>query len=173
MKRRPLVFAAVAVLFALLGILLGTWRMTPAPAEPAAVDLLFSSTMPDPQGHPQAMKQWQGKPLVVNFWATWCAPCIEEMPELSDLHAELSPRGSEVLGIGIDSADNIAGFASKYEIRFPLLVGGAGATELARRFGNKTGGLPFTVLLDAQGQVRKTYLGRLKMDELRRDLANL
>lgn len=173
MKRRNLAFAAVAILFALLGALLAHWRIAPEPAEPAAVDLLFAQTLPNPQGEIQALAKWKNKPLVVNFWATWCAPCVEEMPELSDLHVELAPQGTEVLGIGIDSSENIARFAEKHRIRYPLFVAGAGATELARRFGNSVGGLPFTVLIDASGRVRKTYLGRLKMEDLRRDLGQL
>jgi thiol-disulfide isomerase/thioredoxin len=173
MKRAPLAYAAVAAVFVLLGVMLGHWRTEPQPAEPAAVDLLFAQSLPDPQGQPQALAQWKNKPLVVNFWATWCAPCVEEMPELSELHAELEPQGTAVLGIGIDSAENIVRFAERHRIGYPLFVAGASGTELARRFGNRAGGLPFTVLLDATGQVRKTYLGRLKMDELRRDLTQL
>lgn len=166
-------FVAIAVLFAALGVLIGHWQTSPDASEPAAVDQLFAGALPDPQGREQPLAQWKGKPLVVNFWATWCAPCVEEMPELQELHAELSTKGMQVIGIGIDTAENIAAFGSKLGIDYPLLVGGPAATEMTRRFGNKAGGLPYTVLIDAGGQVRKTYLGRLKMEELRRDLADL
>ncbi|HVL77105.1 MAG TPA: redoxin domain-containing protein [Noviherbaspirillum sp.] len=173
MKRSSLLFAAVAVLFAVLGAAIAWWRLAPGPAEPAAVDVLFAQTLPDPHGQAQPLGQWRNSTVVLNFWATWCAPCVDEMPELAELHEELSPQGTHVLGVGIDTHQNIAQFAEKLGIEYPLFVGGAGATELARRFGNQSGGLPFTVLIDATGEVRKTYLGRLKMDELRRDLANL
>lgn len=173
MKPRTLVFAGVALLFVFLGALFGDWQTTPRPAQASAVDELFAQSMPDPMGGQQALAQWRGKTLVVNFWASWCAPCIEEMPDLSQLHRELSPKGTHVLGIGVDSAENIAQFAAKLAVEYPLVVGGIAANDLARRFGNRSGGLPFTVLIDPSGQVRQTYLGRLKMDVLRRDLAHL
>jgi peroxiredoxin len=78
-----------------------------------------------------------------------------------------------VIGIGIDSPSNIAQFAAKFKIAYPLYVAGMGGTDLARQFGNSAGGLPYTVLIGADGQVRKTYLGRLKFEELKRDLAAL
>jgi len=171
--RKTLAFVAIAVLFAGLGIAIGHWQTSPDRAETAAVDQLFAGTLPDPQGHPQSLSQWRGKPLVVNFWATWCAPCVEEMPELSELQADIVPKGMHVIGIGIDTAENIAAFGARLGIEYPLLVGGPAATDLARRFGNKAGGLPYTVLIDADGRVRQTYLGRLKMEELRRDIAAL
>lgn len=167
------VFAGIAALFAALGILIGHWQTQPEPAEPTAVDRLFAATMPDPQGRTHPLSQWKGKSLVVNFWATWCAPCVEEMPELAELQNDLAPEGVQVIGIGIDTAENMAAFATKLGIEYPLLVGGAAATELTRHFGNKAGGLPYTVLINAEGQVSKTYLGRLKMEELRRDIAGL
>src|SRR3546814_9620884 len=93
------------------------------------------------------------------------------MPELVQLQTELSPDNIQILGIGIDSADNIKEFAAKYHISYPLYVGGVSVTEVARKLGNQSGGLPFTVLIDAKGKVRKTYLGRLKMAQLRTDIA--
>lgn len=173
MKRPHLALGAVALVFAALGALLGHWRTTPADAEPAAVDVLFALSLPDHQGQAQPLAQWRTRTVVLNFWATWCAPCVEEMPELMELHHELATQGTSVLGVGIDSADNIGKFAEKHRIDYPLFVGGSAATELARRFGNQSGGLPFTVLIDSEGKIRKTYLGRLKMEELRRDLASL
>ena len=95
------------------------------------------------------------------------------MPELSGLQAELTPKDVQLLGIGIDSPSNIADFAAKYKIAYPLYIAGMSGTELSRQFGNSAGGLPFTVLIGRDGQVRKTYLGRLKLAELRADIASL
>jgi peroxiredoxin len=95
------------------------------------------------------------------------------MPELSALQSELKPRNIQILGIGVDTPSNIAAFAGKYHIAYPVYVAGMEGSELSRRMGNKAGGLPFTVLIGADGAVKRTWLGRLKMDELRRELSSL
>ncbi len=168
-----LIFGAVALVFASLGGFLGHRQTSPQAVESTAVDNLLSQSLADAGGQSQSLAQWKGKPLVVNFWATWCAPCVEEMPELSALQTELAAKNIQILGIGIDSPSNIAEFATKYKITYPLYVGGMQGTELSHRLGNAAGGLPFTVLIDRDGNARKTYLGRLKMDELKKDLAGL
>jgi len=138
-----------------------------------AVAGLYATSLNDLAGKPQPLAQWKGKPLLVNFWASWCAPCVSEMPELSELAAKDGGKHFNVIGIGIDSPTNLAEFARKIKISYPLYVGGMGGTDLARGLGNPSGGLPFTVLIGADGQVRKTYLGRLKFDQVRADLAGL
>lgn len=173
MKRNTLLVSAVAIFFALAGIYFGARHHAPIAAETTAVDALFQQRLPGSDGQTQALSQWRGKALVVNFWATWCAPCVEEMPELVQLQTELTPENIQILGIGIDSFDNIKEFAAKYHISYPLYVGDVSATEVTRKLGNQSGGLPFTVLIDAKGEVRKTYLGRLKMAQLRADIAAL
>lgn len=145
---------------------------TPAAAlDPSAT--LFAQKMNDAAGKAQAMSQWQGKALLVNFWAPWCGPCVKEMPELSSLAQELKAKNINVIGIGIDTPTNIAQFTSNYKITYPIYVGGIDATDLSRQFGNKNGGLPYTVLIGADGKIARTYLGTLKFDQLRKDLAAL
>ncbi|RJF97772.1 TlpA family protein disulfide reductase [Noviherbaspirillum saxi] len=174
MKRNIVMFAVVGLLFAGIGVFLGYRQSDPAPAEATAVHALLAASLPDASGKMQPLSQWKGRPLVVNFWATWCAPCVDEMPELSALQKELEARGkTQILGIGIDSPANIAQFVSKYNISFPIYVGGMGGSEYSRQLGNQVGGLPFTVLIDSNGQVKKAYSGRLKIDELRKDLEGL
>jgi thiol-disulfide isomerase/thioredoxin len=137
------------------------------------VPALYAQVLPDAGGRQQALAQWQGKVLLVNFWAPWCAPCVEEMPELSSIHQQFSGKNLQVIGIGIDSQAKIAQFAEKLKVAYPLYVAGMDGSELARKFGNTSGGLPYTVLIGADGQVRKTYLGRLKFEQLRSDLSAL
>ncbi|OWW19039.1 TlpA disulfide reductase family protein [Noviherbaspirillum denitrificans] len=173
MKKNVLIFGGVAILFAVFGIFFAIQRLSPAPAESSAVSTFLSQTMKDANGQEQALGQWKDQVLIVNFWATWCAPCVDEMPELSNLQRELSAQKIQILGIGIDSAANIVDFAKKYSINYPLYVGGINGSELSRQLGNQGGGLPFTVIIGRDGQVRKTYLGRLKMDELRKTLTSL
>jgi thiol-disulfide isomerase/thioredoxin len=182
-KKHVAAYAAVAAMFGIMGALVAVNKNAPAPltttiaptgGKPhSVVDNLFGQSLNDLQGTPQPLAKWRGKPLLVNFWATWCAPCVEEMPELSELAGHDAGKTFNVIGIGIDSPSNMTEFAAKFKIAYPLYVAGMGGTELSREFGNKAGGLPYTVLIGADGQVRKTYLGKLKFDELRADLAQL
>ena len=173
MKRAYWPMLVVALLFGMAGAWFGERHFAAAPAQPSAVDAFFLRSLPDSKGATTAMTQWKGRPVVLNFWATWCAPCVEEMPELTALQKEVKTKNVQILGIGIDSPSNISAFADKYQIGYPLYVAGIDGSELSRELGNKAGGLPFTVVIDASGKVRKTYLGRLKMDELRRELSAL
>ena len=182
-KKRLAGYAVVAVAFGVMGALAGVGRQAPAPVTTSiaatggvphtAVVHLFAQSLDDAAGKPQPLAQWKGKALLVNFWAPWCAPCVREMPELSALAASSAGKRVQVIGIGIDSPANIAQFAAKFKIAYPLYVAGMSGTDLSRQFGNTNGGLPFTVLIGADGKVKKTYLGRLKFAELRADLAAL
>lgn len=176
---------AVALAFGAIGAVVGTRHNAPAAvaavpapaagqaAAPGPVGALFAQSMNDAAGAPHALAQWKGKALVVNFWAPWCGPCVQEMPELAQLATETAGSNVRVIGIGIDTPSNIAQFASTLKITYPLYVAGMSGTELSRQFGNSAGGLPYTVLIGADGQVKKTYLGRLKFAELKADLARL
>lgn len=166
-----ILLAVVAVVCVGVGVYASHRANPPVSPETQALNTLLSQSMPDASGQTQSLAQYKGKPLIVNFWATWCGPCVEEMPELTALQQEIAPV--QILGIGVDSQENIAKFAQKYQIRYPLFVAGTGATDLLRQFGNQAGGLPFTALVGKDGNVKKVYLGRIKFDELRADLAQL
>jgi thiol-disulfide isomerase/thioredoxin len=174
MKKEAWLFGAIALLFAFIGMFFAMRQNSETStavdnlANPAA--LLFSQSLPDLTGKAQPLSQWQGKTLVVNFWASWCAPCVKEMPELSELQRQIQGQGVQIIGIGIDSQEKIREFASKYPVSYPLYVSGMEGIELGRQMGNTKGGLPFTLLLDSHGTVKKTYLGQLDMSELRKDL---
>jgi len=170
MKRNILLFASIGILFTTIGAYFGAKQLEPETPGTRAITHLFAQSLADHQGKIQNMSQWKGKTLIVNFWAPWCAPCVEEMPELSALQAEVAKKNTQIIGIGIDSPSNILAFSAKYKIAYPLYIAGMSGTELPRAFGNQ-GGLPFTVIIGPDEQVKKTYLGRLKLDEVRRDLA--
>jgi thiol-disulfide isomerase/thioredoxin len=174
-RQRFVGYGIVAIAFTVLGAIAGVRQdaKAPATATAAPANTLFAQSLNDLAGKPQPLAQWKGKPLLVNFWASWCAPCVAEMPELSALAVKDGGKRFNVIGIGIDSPSNLVQFTKKVKIAYPLYVGGMGGTDMARALGNPSGGLPFTVLIGADGQVRKTYLGKLKFDQLQADLAKL
>ena len=134
---------------------------------------LLSATYPDLSGRSRRLLEWQGRPLLVNFWATWCAPCREEMPMLSDLRQKYAAKGVEFVGIGIDPAAKISEFAKSYPVSYPLLVADAGAIDLMRELGNSAGGLPFTIMLDRQGAVAYRRLGPVLRPEIEKVLNDM
>lgn len=171
MKKNLPIYVIAALLFTALGVYFFTVQSETTSRNKAIVDHFFDESLIDSNGKNQAISQWKGKDLIVNFWATWCTPCVQEMPDLSVLQTELRNRDIQIIGLGIDSPQNIAAFSTKFKLTYPLYIAEKNGAELSRQFGNQAGGLPFTVLLGKDGLVKKTYLGRLKMEELRKDLA--
>lgn len=106
-----------------------------------------------------SLAKWQGKVMVVNFWATWCAPCRKEIPEFIRMQAALEAKGVQFVGIAIDETDKVRQFAKEAGINYPTLIGEFDATELGKVLGNDVGALPFTVVFDRQGRVVKKILG--------------
>ena len=133
---------------------------------PGAQEALWALRVERPEGGELALAQLRGRPLVVNFWATWCPPCVHELPELDRFHAEFGARGWQVVGLAIDSPTAVREFLARRPLRFPVGLAGLAGTELARQLGNAAGGLPFTVVLDAQGQVARRKLGSTTYAEL-------
>jgi peroxiredoxin len=138
-----------------------------------AVEALFAASFPDQTGTAQSLDQWRGKVIVVNFWATWCPPCREEMPELSAFQDQFRSRNLVVLGISTDDVAKIREFAKQSPTTYPLLSGDFEAMALAEGLGNNKGILPYTVLLKPDGSVSSTYLGRLDMKILEKDVIAL
>ena len=127
---------------------------------------LMAARLPDVDGRTQALEQWRGKVLVVNFWATWCVPCREEIPALIKVQNKWGARGLQIIGIAIDENDKIRPYAAELKINYPILVGGLDGIELARQAGNRLGGLPFTVVFDRQGGIVHSQLGGVSQQKL-------
>lgn len=146
--------------------------MTTAPARDAVAQLL-SAPLRNVAGQPQTLAPYKGRVLVVNFWASWCGPCVAEMPELVRLNHAYAPKGVQFVGIGVDSPRNIENFLKKVPVDYPILVSGFGGADLARSLGNAAGALPFTVVIDANGAVRSTKLGQITPTELSKTLDSI
>ena len=128
---------------------------------------LLALSLPNAEGVEQSLGQWPGKVLVVNFWATWCAPCREEMPEFVRAQNEYGARGLQFVGIAVDQADKVEQFSKEFGLNYPSLIGGYGAVELSKTLGNRLAALPFTIVVDRQGRIAHTQLGPLKPEKLR------
>jgi thiol-disulfide isomerase/thioredoxin len=169
--RRIVLFSGLA----LAAVAAGVWRgltqhdakvTSTSSNDSAAITTLFGLSFENPKGESIPLSIYRGKPLVINFWATWCPPCVEEMPELSEWY---KTEGSSVaiVGIGIDSPSNVREFVAKNKISYDLLIAGMGGTELSRLLGNSTGALPFTVVISPKETITLKVLGRFSLPVLK------
>ena len=170
-KRRALTWSTWAVAGALAlcgGLYFGGFgddrNVTDLRGKDAAV--LFGLALPDTAGREQSVGQWRGKVLVVNFWATWCVPCREEMPEFVKAQREFGGRGLQFVGIAVDDVEKVKDFAAELGLNYPALIGGYGAIELSKSLGNRLGALPFTIVVDRSGRISHTQLGPMKESSL-------
>jgi thiol-disulfide isomerase/thioredoxin len=141
------------------------WNQQPVTPQDAA-QVLLTTSLPDLQGQQQPIAQWKGQVLIVNFWATWCPPCLKEIPEFIRLQEQYRARGVQFVGIAIDDRGKVAEFADRLGMNYPVLVAELEGIALARKAGNRLGGLPFTVIIDRQGRTSKIELGVLDEKKL-------
>ena len=166
-SRRGLLWG-VAAAAALAGLGLAAWRgglfgRRNAPVAPGWWDTHWDA----PQGEPVSLATFKGRPLVINFWATWCAPCVEEMPLLDAFYRENKAKNWQMIGIAIDQPSSVRRFLTQYPVSYPIALGGLQGTEWGKALGNAQGGLPFTVVLNANGDMIGQYLGKLKEDQIK------
>jgi len=137
-----------------------------APGEAASAQPLYQASFKDFDRVKRPLAEWQGRPLLVYFWATWCESCRRDVPELIRVYQSNRQDSLAVVGVAIDQTDNVHDFVKEYRIPYPMLVGGNDALALTRRLGNGLGGLPFFVAVDRRGRVVRTRLGEMPADTL-------
>ena len=157
----------VAALFAGAGFLSYQWRMGDMPADAVAAGrTLMAAKLMGIDDRVQPFEQWRGKVLVVNFWATWCAPCREEIPAFIKFQDRYRKDGVQFVGVAIDQKQRVEPYAKEMGINYPVLVGGLETMEFARQLGNQRGVLPFTLVVDRAGKVSTAEIGILRPDKL-------
>lgn len=153
----------------------GTWWATGGggggASEARLDDEFWALSLRSAAGGEVALSSFRGRNLLVNFWATWCAPCIREMPALDRFQARHAAAGWQVLGLAVDAIAPVLVFSQKVKVGYPLLVADGAGLLLSRRLGNP-GGLPFTVMADATGKVRFSKAGETSLEELERVVAS-
>ncbi|MDD5175256.1 MAG: TlpA disulfide reductase family protein [Sterolibacterium sp.] len=165
--RYALLAAAVAMLAAVGGILLADFAkqfdisatVEPTTSTARSVAQLSALALPDTNAVTQPLNQWRGKLLIINFWATWCAPCREEMPGFSRLQKKYAAKGIQFVGIAIDSVNKVKEFSLPTPLTYPLLIASPPVMQILAGLGNAAGGLPFTVVLGRDGSLRQSRLG--------------
>lgn len=172
---RPLLVIAVALTAAVAGYMtrdaLFSASTADLPADASAE--LLALSLPDADGAQRTLSDWRGRILVVNFWATWCPPCIKEVPDFVRVSQRHATDQVQFVGISIDGAEAVKTFAAEHKVPYPLLVATPQVLEMASRFGNTAQALPFTVILDREGVIRDVKLGTLNEEELERKIRSL
>jgi thiol-disulfide isomerase/thioredoxin len=164
--RKRMLVAGTALAAGLAGAGLAWWRMTPVPAVDANVDAFWQLSFEQPDGSPLPMQGFRGQPLLLNFWATWCPPCVEELPLLETMWRQNHDKKLQILGLAVDQPSSVRRFLAQNQLTFPIGLAGLTGTELGRSLGNTMAALPFSVLFDARGQVVAQKMGKLEPDDL-------
>jgi len=139
-------------------------KKSPSPEEVIGTDVTEFSLL-DLNGERRYLSEWQGKLIAINFWATWCAPCREEIPVFVELQQKYQSQGLQFVGIALQQADEIRDFINEYNVNYPSLIGGDEVIKIASELGNNIGAMPYTVLINTEGKIAFTHRGPLTREE--------
>lgn len=167
-QRRHALYGVVGAVAGASGLGWAWWKFQPRNAAPEIEQALWGQSFQTPEGATLALQSFQGQPLLVNFWATWCPPCIAELPLLNGFFQEHAAKGWQVVGLAIDQPSAVRTFLARSPVNFPIGMAGLEGTDLARSLGNLAGGLPFTVVLGRNGRVLHRKMGQITAQDLER-----
>ena len=167
---RRIMLAGAGVGAAALGASFAWRKLNPPAASPLAQSF-WARSFPGLDGQPVTVAPWRGRPLLVNFWATWCPPCVKELPEINQFYKEARGKGWQALALAVDQAEPVKAFLQKAPLDMPVALAGPEGLRLVRDLGNPAGGLPFSVIFDETGEISWRRLGVSRLEELRQ-LAN-
>jgi peroxiredoxin len=165
-SRRHWLMAVAAGVSALAGAGWAWRKFQPQTMAPSAENELWQMTFASPDGQTLRMADLRGKPVLLNFWATWCPPCIEELPLLNSFFKENSAKGWQVLGVAVDQLAPVQRFLAKSPLAFPVAMSGMPGLALSKALGNLSGSLPFSVVLGSDGQVLHRKMGKVNREDL-------
>jgi len=157
---------SVGVAAAAAGAGLAWWRFRPQAVAPDATADFWPRRFEQPGGGELAVQSFRGQPLLLNFWATWCPPCVEELPMIEAFWRDHAAKGFQVLALAIDQPSSVRRFLEKQPLSFPVGLAGLGGMDLVRSLGNSQGGLPFSVFFDKDGSIYRQKLGQLVQQDL-------
>jgi thiol-disulfide isomerase/thioredoxin len=174
MLKKIISFSAYLIVIVVLGLVIRYFAYNPVVSQPQInTAAFFSSTLIDTSNVKTTLEQYRGKIIVLNFWATWCPPCREEMPELSQLQTAYKDKNVVVIGVAIDELATVNEYLQTSPVSYPILLSENENMDLAIQLGNEQGALPYTVIIDANGNVIDTFLGRITLSLLEKSLLKL
>lgn len=165
-KTQLLLVAAGAIIALAAAYFIVSQKLEQAVAQGISAEPVFAASFKDLDDKRQPLEQWRGKVVVLNFWAPWCPPCREEIPDFIRLQDKHRERGLVFIGVALDEKIKVQVFADEMGINYPILLGEMEAVDLARKIGNRLGGLPFTVVIDRSGRIVVSEVGGLTLARL-------
>jgi thiol-disulfide isomerase/thioredoxin len=161
---KPAGLIIIAAVLALGGGILARGLLSPA--EQTRPTPLPDIYLPDVSGNIHSISEWQGKIRVINFWATWCPPCLKEIPEFMALQEQYADKGLQFIGIAIDDQDSVQEYLVSTQINYPILIGGVTGIALAQQLGNRFDAVPFTLVVNQQGQIIHRQPGEFSREQI-------
>ncbi len=169
MKKTPLLIIAVALLGLGGGFILNQWlsqpTATPASISQAESDKRPAFTLLDVEDKPRSISDWDGQVILVNFWATWCPPCVREIPAFNQLYESYKDKGFTIIGIALDNKQDVIDFIDPMGVEYPILLGDQQGIKLTQDYGNRLGVLPFSVIIDRQGRIIERHRNEMTFEE--------